>query len=444
MPINVFGNSSNNSDAKIDTSLFVQKPYLGTNYIEANIEEDIDLKNQYRIKNLPDPVSIREPASKHYVDTLFNDSSIVKNNAHIDLNDRNITNARFIQVNQLPQIDSHLTAKIYVDNAINEASLVRNNQDNDFSGYNLTNINSITLNTQAVNDNEVITKAYVDQFHQENERSRRDVGLDFYDYSSDLVKNNQDNDFNDNKLTNLDSNTVNRDPSSDSEVSNEKYVDDEINKNTILRFNQTLQNYLKVSVGNDIYNLTNYDKIQLTDVTEIRNPNTGYDLLPKGRIKKLHKNNGSEAGNFLKSTVTISPSSNSGATVLRPIGTAFMYIETSSNNHGHDRVFVSWERTHIIQITNITFYYNRYSFLNNDSLKSMGRFRIQLLLEDNTWSTVYTIAKNTQYSDTSTDWTLLNLDFTKENYGIKLIYDRIDTAHADMCFSNITITHSVY
>ena len=39
---------------------------------------------------------------------------------------------------------------------------------------------------------------------------------------------------------------------------------------------------------------------------------------------------------------------------------------------------------------------------------------------------------------------MLNLDFTAENYGIKLIYDQIDTAHADMCFSNITIIHSVY
>ena len=43
MPINVFGNSSNNSDIKIDTTLIVQKPYLRTNYIESNIE-DIDLK----------------------------------------------------------------------------------------------------------------------------------------------------------------------------------------------------------------------------------------------------------------------------------------------------------------------------------------------------------------------------------------------------------------
>ena len=103
----------------------MQKPYLRTNYIESNIEEDIDLKNQYRNKNLPDLISIREAASKNYVDNLFNDSSIVKNTEHIDLNDRNITNARFIQVNQLPQIDSHLTAKLYVDNAIDQSSLLR-------------------------------------------------------------------------------------------------------------------------------------------------------------------------------------------------------------------------------------------------------------------------------------------------------------------------------
>ena len=64
MPINVFGNSSNNSDNKIDTSLFVQKPYLRHIYIEANIEENIDLKNHYRIRNSPDPISIREAASK--------------------------------------------------------------------------------------------------------------------------------------------------------------------------------------------------------------------------------------------------------------------------------------------------------------------------------------------------------------------------------------------
>ena len=396
MPINVFGNSSNDNGSKIDTSLFVQKPYLKHNYIEANIEEDIDLKNQFRIKNLLDPISVQEAASKNYVDNKFNDPSILKNTEHIDLNDRNITNVRFLQVNQWPQIDSHLTPKLYVDTEIDQSSLVRNNQDNDFNNNNLTNINSITLNNQAVNDNQVITKAYVDQFHQENERSRRDVGLDFYDESSTLV-----------------------------------------------RFNQTLQNYLKVSVGNDIYNLTKYNKISITDITEIKFPNSGDALLQKWKIYCNNKNNQSRISDFIKSTKSNSPSSYSGATSLPPIGNSFLYIETSSNNHGAN-VFVSWERTDIIQISNITFYFNRFSILTNDNLKNMGRFRIQFLLDDNTWSTQYTIAKNTHYSNSETEWKILNLDFTKENYGIKLILDQIDTAHSDMCFSNITITHSVY
>ena len=42
----------------------------------------------------------------------------------------------------------------------------------------------------------------------------------------------------------------------------------------------------------------------------------------------------------------------------------------------------------------------------------MGRFRIQLLLEDNTWNTQYTIPKISQYSNPSKEWKLLNLDFT--------------------------------
>ena len=59
-----------------------------------------------------------------------------------------------------------------------------------------------------------------------------------------------------------------------------KNFDDEIDKNTFLRFNQTLENYLKVSVGNDIYNLTKYKKIQLIDTTIIKAGNNGGFLLP--------------------------------------------------------------------------------------------------------------------------------------------------------------------
>ena len=59
MLINIFGNSSNNSERRIDTSIFVQKPFFRTNYLESNNEEDMDMKNQFRDKNLKDPISIR-------------------------------------------------------------------------------------------------------------------------------------------------------------------------------------------------------------------------------------------------------------------------------------------------------------------------------------------------------------------------------------------------
>ena len=120
-----------------------------------------------------------------------------------------------------------------------------------------------------------------------------------------------------------------------------------------------------------------------------------------------------------------------------------MYIETSSNIHGSDNIFVSTERTDIIQNSNITFKYSGFSILDNEAKNSMGRFRIQLLLEDDTWCTRYKIPKKHRCNTLSTDWTSISLNFTIQNYGIKLIYDQIVTPNADICFSNLTITHSV-
>ena len=126
------------------------------------------------------------------------------------------------------------------------------------------------MSNQAVNDNQVITKAYLDQIHQEKERSRVDLGIDFYDEANDLVRNKQDNDLNDKKLINLSSVTVNRNPTLDNELSNKKDIDNDLDKITNVRFNQTLEKYLKVSVGNDIYNETKNNEIQLTDITTMR------------------------------------------------------------------------------------------------------------------------------------------------------------------------------
>ena len=456
MPINVLAKSSNHSNNKIDTILFVQKPDLRTNYIESNIEEDIDLKNQYKIKSLPDPFTTRESASKNYVAILFNNPSLLKNSTHIDLNDRNITIARFIQVIHLPQIDSHLTAKLYVDNAISDGvneqsllildpdekltqgsripnstltspktiielptknyidnklkdpSIIKNTDHVDFNDINLDNVHSIKVNSfpnleehltpkvyvnhaisNIVDESllksdpdeklkldeqdsivlnssstlpktiiEIPTKKYVDSLH-ESSRYRRDLSPVF---------NDQDNEFDNNKQTKLDSITVNRDSSSDNELANKKFIDDSKGESTLLRFNQTLENYLKVSVGNDTYNLTKYDKIQIMDTTNIKYPNKGGYLLQKWVIKCNDKNNNGKIQKFKKLTKTNNPTGYSGATSLPPIGNSFMYIETSSNNHGNN-VFVSFDRTDIIQISNITFYYNRFSILTKKSLQ---------------------------------------------------------------------------
>ena len=67
------------------------------------------------------------------------------------------------------------------------------------------------------------------------------------------------------------------------------------------------------------------------------------------------------------------------------------------------------ERTDIIHISNITFYYNRYS-ISNESLRNMGKLDIQLL-RNGSWESFYIIDKNTEFSVDATD-----LDFIKFRY----------------------------
>ena len=70
--------------------------------------------------------------------------------------------------------------------------------------------------------------------------------------------------------TTLDSVTVKRNPNSENELANKKYVNDSIGDQNALRFKQTLDNYLKVSVGNFVYNPTKCDKISIRDTTETK------------------------------------------------------------------------------------------------------------------------------------------------------------------------------
>ena len=135
-----------------------------------------------------------------------------------------------------------------------------------------------------------------------------------------MLKNNQNKNLNDKKITNVKSITINQNPTSDNEVVNQKYVDDSIEDGNVLRFNQTFENFLKVSFGNDINDLMKYNKIQSIDTTEIRSPNTGNSLLQKLILTCTNKSCNTKINTFLKSTTSTSPTSESGAASLPPIG----------------------------------------------------------------------------------------------------------------------------
>ena len=80
---------------------------------------------------------------------------------------------------------------------------------------------SIVLNFSSILPKTIIeipTKKYVDSLH-ESSRNRRDLSSVF---------NDQDNEFDNNKLTSLDSVSVKRNPNSDKELVNKRYLDDEL------------------------------------------------------------------------------------------------------------------------------------------------------------------------------------------------------------------------
>ena len=81
------------------------------------------------------------------------------------------------------------------------------------------------------------------------------------------------------KLTNAHSFIVNRDLSSNIELANKNHVGDSKGDGNNLRFNETLDNFSKVSVGNDTYNITKHDIIQVTDRTIFKSGNSGVCLL---------------------------------------------------------------------------------------------------------------------------------------------------------------------
>ena len=525
-----FGRAISGSSTSTNTG--VTKSYVRANYIESSMEEDIDMKNQFKIKNLPNPTNLQDPATKHYVDSKTNNlvsiseldnNSIVRNNKNNNFNGNTITGLESVYVNRDPNFPLELSTKQYTDDSIDEQSilrlhkdeklqlagkdfitlesnlttpktilyiplntnLVRRDRDNEFDNHSLYNVSSISVTSQAVNDNELVSKAYVDSFHQENERTRRDVGLEFYDEANDLVKNNQNNDFNNNEITNVKSIQINDDPVSLQDATNKIYVDTTIDEFSIVRNNQ----------DNDLNNnqLTNIKSIEINDAPINDNhvatkqyvdsksgglkqdPNitllSSSDLIPIlintmiGEVSfpiatkkyvdkrvfyelqimtKFTNNNGAvlwtnwdleissgmnSLTGFFKSSNSRTGSSGTGPDFLPPIGEYYAYIETSSPNYGPDRYAIAKYSYHA-NITRIKFWYHKLGV-------NMCRFRLQYETLDYQWVDKVIFPAKEQTSG----WVFLEETFSEDNRGIRFYFDEISSYESDMAFSDITIDY---
>ena len=157
------------------------------------MEENFDIKGQYTIKNLPDPTSIGEAASKLYVDKKFNDPSIRKNTAHIESNVKNLDNFRFIRLKSYPGMGEHATPKYFVDqaisNSVNESSLLKSDPHEESK---LAEQVSLILNACLTSSKTILgipTKSHVDSL-SENDRNRRDLWTVFAIKTTNLMITN--------------------------------------------------------------------------------------------------------------------------------------------------------------------------------------------------------------------------------------------------------------
>ena len=65
------------------------------------MEENIDMKNKYYIKNLSNPIELDDGINKRYADTNYlkisnyDNDSIVRNNTHTNLNNNTLLGIKF-------------------------------------------------------------------------------------------------------------------------------------------------------------------------------------------------------------------------------------------------------------------------------------------------------------------------------------------------------------
>ncbi len=155
-----FGRAISGSSATNNTG--VTKSYVRANYIESNIEEDIDMKQQFKLKNLPNPTDDFDAVNKMYVDdkTILVDNTLVRNNRDNDMGNNRITgvNMMYVARDPIESVDGTMTPwavvrKAYVDNHERICFIDKNNN---MKGNRISNVGD------PIFDEDATTKAYVD------------------------------------------------------------------------------------------------------------------------------------------------------------------------------------------------------------------------------------------------------------------------------------------
>ena len=136
------------------------------------------MENQFRIKHLPDPISMREAALNFYVDNNFNNRSTIWNSAWVDFDDEKPDKVSFVKIKSLPAVHDHLTPEDYVNEAlsssVDESSLIGLDLDEKLKPGEQ---DSISPNSTLALPKTIIekpTKAFVDSLSI-NDRLRRDM-----------------------------------------------------------------------------------------------------------------------------------------------------------------------------------------------------------------------------------------------------------------------------
>ena len=156
-------------------------------------DEKLNLDEQDSIipnSTLTSPKTVLEIPTKN-VGYKFDDPSIIKNTAHVDFNDKNLDNLRFVKINSMSAVGGHLRANYYVDNAVfysvDQSSLLRLDPDEKLKLDEQDSIILISFLTSPRTIRELPTKSYVDSLH-ESSRNKRDLSSMFNEQYNEFDK----------------------------------------------------------------------------------------------------------------------------------------------------------------------------------------------------------------------------------------------------------------